>query len=248
MIHLRGIAAAPAIEVDDLQRLVLLRQRYTADVPAMPTGDPVSAPVVCSASVLFTDIRGFTQLTERMANDPAGLLDVLNTHLKKVIRSILICGGVVEKFMGDGVMATFGASGPQPDHIDRAMAAAIGLIGANEGLNRRHAARWGFRLDVGVGIATGQVVVGAVGSTERSELGVLGDPVNVAARLVTNAGPGEVLMTGAVYDAVAGLLQSELTTQSAVRGRVGRLEIYRMSLVGGRGAYLRSLSVGELRP
>ena len=142
---------------------------------------------------------------------------------------------MVEKFVGDGVMATFGASGPQSDHVDRAMAAAIGLIGANEALNRRCAGDWGFRLDVGVGIASGPVVIGSVGSSDRSELGVLGDAVNVAARLVMHAGPGEVLMTGAVYDAVARMLQSELTSQSTVRGRSGRLEIYRMSLLGGRG-------------
>jgi class 3 adenylate cyclase len=80
------------------------------------------------------------------------------------------------------------------------------------------------------------VVVGAVGSADRSELGVLGDAVNVAARLVTHAGPGEVLMTGTVYQEVAAMLQSELTNQSAVRGRSGVLEIYRMSLLGGRSA------------
>jgi adenylate cyclase len=174
-------------------------------------------------------------LTERFAHDPAGLLDVLNAHLKRVLRSIAICGGEVEKFVGDGVMATFGAGASQPDHVNRAMAAAIGLIGANEALNRRSAAEWGFRLDVGVGVASGPVVIGAVGSVDRSELGVLGDVVNVAARLVTHAGPGEVLMTGTVYHAVADMLQSELTNQSAVRGRSGRLEIYRMSLLGGRG-------------
>jgi len=132
-------------------------------------------------------------------------------------------------------MATFGAKDEQPDHVHRAMAAAIGLVGANEALNRRYAGTWGFRLDVGVGIASGPVVIGAVGSPERSELGVLGDAVNIAARLVTHAGPGEVLMTGTVYRAVSAMLQSELTNQSAVRGRTGTLQIYRMSLVGGRG-------------
>ena len=84
-------------------------------------------------------------------------------------------------------------------------------------------------------MASGPVVIGPVGSADRSELGVLGDVVNVAARLVTHAGPGEVLMTGTVYRAVANMLQSELTNQSAVRGRSGSLEIYRMALVGGRG-------------
>jgi adenylate cyclase len=220
---------------DDLDRLLSLRQTYEDQGPGLLARSAFLMPVVCTASILFTDLRGFTGLTERFASDPAGLLDVLNSHLKKVVRSISICGGVVEKFVGDGVMATFGASGPQPDHVDRAMAAAIGLIGANEALNRRSAGDWGFRLDVGVGIASGPVVIGAVGSADRSELGVLGDAVNVAARLVMHAGPGEVLMTGAVYEAVARMLQSELTSQSTVRGRSGTLEIYRMSLLGGRG-------------
>ena len=219
---------------DDLARLLELRQTYEVRGPTLLAWPDVPMPVLCTASILFTDLRGFTRLTERYAHDPAGLLDVLNAHLKKVLRSIAICGGVVEKFVGDGVMATFGASGQQVDHVNRAMAAAIGLIGANEALNRRSAADWGFRLEVGVGLASGPVVVGAVGSPDRSELGILGDVVNVAARLVTQAGPGEVLMTGAVYREVAAMLQSELTTQSAVRGRSGRLEIYRMALLGGR--------------
>jgi adenylate cyclase len=220
---------------EDLARLLLLRQTYEDGNPGVLAWPDIPTPVVCTASILFTDIRGFTGLTERFAHDPAGLLEVLNAHLKKIVRSIAICGGVVEKFVGDGVMASFGASGHQPDHVDRAMAAAIGLVGANEALNRRFASDWGFRLDVGVGIASGSVVVGAVGSADRSELGVIGDAVNVAARLVTHAGPGEVLMTGTVYRAVADMLQSELTNQSFVRGRSGRLEIYRMSLLGGRG-------------
>ncbi|MHB8590331.1 MAG: adenylate/guanylate cyclase domain-containing protein [Candidatus Dormibacteraceae bacterium] len=221
---------------DDLARLLHLRKTYEDRGLGLLAWPAAATPVVCTATILFTDLRGFTGLTERFADDPAGLLDILNAHLKKVLRSIAICGGEVEKFVGDGVMASFGASGHQPDHEDRAMAAAIGLVGANEALNRRSAGDWGFRLEVGVGIASGPVVVGAVGSADRSELGVLGDAVNVAARLVANAGPGEVLMTGTVYRAVADMLQSELTNQSAVRGRSGRLEIYRMSLLGGRGA------------
>jgi adenylate cyclase len=225
--------ALPAY-ADDLARLVHLREVYEARGHGVVAGLDIPKPVVWTASILFTDLRGFTGLTERFANDPAGLLDVLNAHLKRVLRSIAICGGVVEKFVGDGVMATFGASDLQPDHVDRAMAAAIGLVGANEALNRRCAADWGFRLEVGVGVASGPVVIGAVGSPDSSELGVLGDAVNVAARLVMHAGPGEVLMTGTVYRAMAGMLQSELTTQSAVRGRAGRLEIYRMALLGGR--------------
>jgi adenylate cyclase len=235
LIELEEIQRSLPTYADDLARLQQLRKMYEIRGPSVRAWPAIPMPVLCTASILFTDLRGFTRLTERFAHDPAGLLDILNAHLKRVLRSIAICGGVVEKFVGDGVMATFGASGHQADHVDRAMAAAIGLIGANEALNRRSAADWGFRLEVGVGLASGPVVIGAVGSADRSELGILGDAVNISARLVTQAGPGEVLMTGTVYRAVAGMLQSELTNQSAVRGRSGRLEIYRMSLLGGRG-------------
>jgi adenylate cyclase len=230
------VERAAQTHADDLARLLELRRLYEDRSPEPQGGSPIPTPVVWTASILFTDIRGFSRLTERFAHDPAGLLEILNAHLKRVLRSISICGGVVEKFVGDGVMATFGADDYMPDHVERSMAAAIGLIGANEALNRRAAAEWGFRLEVGVGIASGPIVIGVVGSAERSELGVLGDSVNVAARLVTHAGPGEILMSGSAYRAVAAMLQSELTDQSAVRGRVGTLEIYRMSLLGGRGA------------
>jgi adenylate cyclase len=209
----------------NIERLAHLKLTYGKVVPR-----------VLTATVLFSDIRGFSRLAERFTDDPAGLLDVLNAHLRTVLRSIDICGGVVEKFVGDGVMATFGARGNQPDHVDRAMAAAIALVGANEALNRKFAGDWGFRIDVGVGVASGPVVVGRIGSEERWELGLLGDAVNVAARLVMSAEAGEVLMSGTVYHAVETKLQSELTSQSAVRGRSGSLEIYRMALLGGRGA------------
>src|SRR4030081_1356771 len=112
-----------------------LRQTYEDRSPGERAG-PIPTPVVWNASILFTDLRGFTGLTERFAHDPEGLLTVLNLPLKRVLRSIAICGGVVEKFVGDGVMGTFGASGQQADHVDRAMAAAIGIVGANEALNR----------------------------------------------------------------------------------------------------------------
>src|SRR5258708_39056361 len=120
--------AAPVIpdRGADLARLSRLRHSYLhLEVLA---GPDIPIPVVRTASILFTDIRGFSRLTERFGDDPAGLLDILNSHLKRVIRSITICGGVIEKFVGDGAMATFGATEEQPDHTHPAIAPAIALV------------------------------------------------------------------------------------------------------------------------
>src|SRR6185369_14354933 len=126
--------------------------------------DPRSAATpgarAVTASVLFTDLRGFTGLSEHFADDPTQLLDLVNEHLGVVVQEIERYGGVVEKFVGDGVLATFGARDDVPTHRDQALAAAIAVVGANEALNRQRAAAWGFRLEVGVGLAAGTVVLG----------------------------------------------------------------------------------------
>lgn len=216
----------------ELARLQRLRRAYehlipdTLD-PAAPTPPP---PVVRTATALFTDVRGFTGIAERFADDPAGLLEVINAHFTAVVGVISRCGGVVEKYVGDGLLATFGARGELPDHCARALAAALAVVGANEALNRRRASAWGFRLDVGVGAAAGKVVVGAIGPPSRLELGVLGDPINVASRLVARAGPGEVLLETSVYSGAATHVRADLVDRAAlVRGRAGAVDIYRIN-------------------
>jgi adenylate cyclase len=221
----------------ELAQLQSLRRTYERLVPTRldPKAPKVPAPEVRVATVLFTDLRGFTALAERFVDDPAGLLAVVNEHLTAAVRAITRCGGAIEKFVGDGVMATFGARGDIGNHRDRALAAGLAVIGANEALNHRRAAAWGFRLEVGVGVAAGKLVVGAIGSAERSELGVLGDPVNVAARLVTDARPGEILLADSVYRELAESVRADLLTRSPVRGRDGELEIYRIALLRPHG-------------
>ena len=217
----------------DLARLNTLRRAYERLVP-MPM-DMVEAPAtVREATALFTDLRRFTHLAETFENDPAALLNVVNEHLAVAVRAVVRCDGVIEKFVGDGLLATFGARSDQPDHHERALAAAIGVVGANEALNRRRSGEWGFRLDVGVGAAAGRIVVGRIGSAQRAELGVLGDPVNVAARLVSQAKPGEVLLAGSVYENLAGTVRADLVGRSAVRGRDGELNVYRIAALDAR--------------
>jgi adenylate cyclase len=214
----------------DLAKLNSLRRAYERLVPS-PVDRLDSAVTVREATALFTDLRHFTHLAELFANDPAALLSVVNEHLSAAVRAVARCAGVVEKFVGDGLLATFGARAEQPDHRERALAAALGVVGANEALNRRRSGAWGFRLDVGVGAAAGPVVVGRVGSAERAELGVLGDPINIAARLVARAAPGEVLLADSVYAGLAHTVRADLLGRSAVRGRDGELDIYRVAVL-----------------
>ena len=178
------------------------------------------------ATILFSDLRGFTRLSERYSDAPAKLLSVVNEHFTVAVKALQSCGAVIEKFVGDGILATFGTREEMPDSGQRAVAAAMAIVGANERLNRRRREDWGFELQVGIGIAAGKVVVGQVGPPERSELGVLGDPVNVAQRLVATARPGQILMACAVYQKLAADLRPDLVGGLAVRGRVGRIQTY----------------------
>jgi adenylate cyclase len=220
----------------EFDRLVELRRLYERLLPMAldPEGPWPPDAVARQATVLFSDLRGFSALAESYADDPARLLELVNVHLSAVVRAILRCGAIVEKFVGDGVFATFGAHGEMPDHYERGLAAALAVVGANEAMNRRHADEWGFRLDVGVGVASGKVVTGLVGVGERAELAVLGDAVNIAARLVASARTGEILLAASTYQQVAGKIRGELLGMTPVRGRSGEVEIYRLLVIPPR--------------
>ena len=219
----------------DVARLHRLRRAYERLVPArLDLEAPGSGEaVVRESTALFTDLRHFTRLMEGFADDPVPVLRVVNEHLAVAVGAVTRCGGVVEKFVGDGLLATFGARSDQPDHRERAVAAALGVIGANEALNRRRSATWGFRLEVGAGVASGRIVLGLLGPPERAELGILGDAVNVAARLVARARPGEVLLSGSVYRGLAGSVRADLLGPMAVRGRHGKIDLYRVAFKAG---------------
>jgi class 3 adenylate cyclase len=132
-------------------------------------------------SILFQDIRGFTALSERF--DPAALLALLNQFFTEVVMAVEAEGGVVKQFLGDGVMALFGAPQPYADHAERAVRAALGIVGRLEGLNQRLQREGTAALEIGVGVHTGEVVAGLIGPDSRSEYGVVGDAVNVASRI-----------------------------------------------------------------
>ncbi len=131
--------------------------------------------------VLFCDIRGFTSLTERM--DPPHVIGMLNEHMSLMTRIAYEHGGVVDKFVGDLIMVTFGAPKGSPDDAARMVACARAMIDGRHDANQRMATP----IEVGIGCAFGTVVAGCMGSTQRLDYTVLGARVNLAARLCSRA-------------------------------------------------------------
>jgi class 3 adenylate cyclase len=138
--------------------------------------------------VLFADIRGFTTYCEH--RPPAQVFDMLNAYLTAMIRPVLDGGGIVDKIIGDAVMAVFGILPSRLPAVSLAVDVARDILNASEAVSDdRHEA-----LGVGVGIAAGPVVLGVLGSKDRRTLSVTGHTVNLAARLESCALPGEILM------------------------------------------------------
>jgi adenylate cyclase len=132
-------------------------------------------------TILFADLRGFTSLSEKL---PAPeLLTLLNRYLDRMSAAIEAQGGVIDKFIGDAIMALFGAPVTQGDAADRALAAALGMERALADFNAELAAEGRRPLGIGIGINTASVVAGNIGSHRRLNYSVIGDGVNVAARL-----------------------------------------------------------------
>lgn len=139
-------------------------------------------------TVLFADIRGFSHIAEAMGANPSRLAEVVSAVLEPLTDIVLDHGGVLDKYMGDCVMAFWGAPGVDPDHARRALEAAQAMVAAMPEIDARLRAAFPEaadlpRIEIGVGLNSGPCVVGNMGCRRRWDYSVLGDPVNVASRL-----------------------------------------------------------------
>ena len=151
-------------------------------------------------TVLMSDLRGFTPLAERV--EPTVVVAVLNEYLTEMSKLIADHGGTVNEYLGDGILAFFGALQRRSDDSRRAVECALAMHGSMRNVNQRIATRGPIELKMGIGIATGKVVVGNIGSERRSKFTAIGSAVNLAARLEGFAGAGEILLSPATYDEV----------------------------------------------
>lgn len=180
-------------------------------------------------SVLFSDIRGFTSLSEQMK--PEEVVRFLNGYFAVMTPIIYRHGGTVDKFEGDGIMALFGAPIHHPDHAVRAVRAALDMQGALEEVQQQWKSAPGLPLRIGVGIATGDVVVGNIGSPERLNYTAVGDTVNLAARLqdLTKELGAEILIGESTYEAARDVIEAVPIPGTRVRGRSQAVTIYRVT-------------------
>ena len=182
------------------------------------------------ATVLFSDIRGFTAMTEQLG--PERIIGLLNRYFDAMSDAIVVQGGLVNKFGGDSLLAVFGAPlHPAPDHAARAVRAAQAMLAALDTFNAEQIARGEPALRIGIGIATGPVVAGNVGSEERLEYTVIGDTVNLASRLESMTKELEeldatVLLSSATAEALA--VWSDLLPAGKinVRGKQAPVRVY----------------------
>jgi adenylate cyclase len=181
-----------------------------------------------NVAVLFADIRGFTALTEGMA--PEAVITLINACMEKMSAAVEAEGGVVDKYVGDELMAVFGAPVSRGDDAGRAVRAAIRIQEGLADLNRRRRAEGADPIGVGVGVNSGRAVAGNMGSSNRLNYTVLGEEVNLASRLCAMAPAGEVYISQATAGEVNGTLSLEPIGAHKLKGFSKDCHIFRVNL------------------
>jgi len=180
-----------------------------------------------TATVVFTDIRGFTRMSEKM--EPHQVVELLNEYFTEMTDLIFENGGTLDKYLGDGILAVFGAPLARPDDAQRSVKTAVEMQRALVHLNQDWAARGQAPLRVGIGINTGPVTAGNIGSTKRMDYTVIGDAVNLASRLCANAAGGQILVSESTFGALTSPLPAQRLEPILVKGKETPIEIYEVT-------------------
>jgi adenylate cyclase len=177
-----------------------------------------------TVTILFSDIRGFTRMSEKM--EPHAVVELLNEYFSEMTDLIFESGGTLDKYLGDGIMAVYGAPFPKPDDALRAAKTAMEMQRALAGLNRDWESRGQQPLRMGVGVNTGPVTAGNIGSAKRMDYTVIGDAVNLASRLCSNAAGGQILVSESTYALLNGKIPGQRLEPIRVKGKETPVELH----------------------
>jgi class 3 adenylate cyclase len=197
-------------------------------------GRRVGETEAVTITVVMSDIRGYCSIAEH--SEPARLAGQLNTHRAEMNRAILAEGGTVMQYVGDAVMAVFGAPVAQADHADRALAAALAMHAAQAAVNARWEPEGLPPFGLGIGLSTGEAAAALLGSEERLEYTVVGDVVNLSQRLQQLGSPGQTVLSEATWAGLSSLpADAEKLAPQFVKGRDTQLVSYRIGPIAAPG-------------
>jgi sigma-B regulation protein RsbU (phosphoserine phosphatase) len=181
-------------------------------------------------TILISDLRGFTALTADM--EPEDVVTFLNRYLAKMIEILTDHRAVIDEIIGDGILAFFGAPEPMEDHPVQAVVCALAMQVAMEEVNARNHADGLPHLEMGVAVNTGQVVVGNIGSEQRTKYSVVGSHVNFASRIEAFAVGGQVLIGPTTYERVRESIDVGETLTVSMKGIPGQTTLYEVLGIG----------------
>jgi adenylate cyclase len=178
-------------------------------------------------TMLNSDIAGFSSLSREM--EPEALVEHLNNYFRRMVDIVLAHGGNIDKFQGDGILVVFGAPEPLEDSPQRAVAAAKAMVREIDKLNQERARSGDAAIEVGIGIDTGYVVAGNVGSERRLEYTLIGVPVNNAAFL-SKQRPAAILISQNTFEALNGSVQVVSRQPIILKGALSAVPIYAVDM------------------
>jgi adenylate cyclase len=177
-------------------------------------------------TILFADIRGFTSISESC--EPKIVVDALNEYFERMVEIVFRYEGTLDKFIGDEMMVLFGSPVSHSDDPIRALRAALEMQEALATLNKRHEARELPPFEIGIGINTGEVVAGYIGSSQALEYTVIGDPVNTGSRLCSLAKAGQILVSEGTLGKLDGNFELEELPAEKVKGKAQPIRVFKL--------------------
>ena len=178
-------------------------------------------------TMLFSDIRGFTTMSD--GRPPQEIVNTLNEYFEVMVDILFKYSGTLDKFVGDEIIGLFGAPIAIEDAPFKAVACALAMLQALEEFNRTRAAENQAAIRIGLGINTGNVITGSIGSTRALQYTAIGDAMNVASRLVNVAGSGEIIVSETTMRYIHGRVDATALPPVRVKGKADELKVYRIN-------------------